>query len=99
MTAKSALTSGGRATLDVSPEVVADFCYRDFLLFIPSGVPSLRAVLSYYSATASVNQEGDVHINDTLQGFGKLFSSSVKFLVSSVAIHPWLLGTTVTARR
>jgi solute carrier family 25 (mitochondrial phosphate transporter), member 23/24/25/41 len=47
------------------------FVVRDFLLFIPAGVPSLRAVLTYYSATASVNQEGDVHINDTLQGFGK----------------------------
>lgn len=44
---------------------------RNFLLFIPSGVPNLRAILSYYSATANVNAEGDVHINDTLQGFGK----------------------------
>ncbi|ETN42151.1 uncharacterized protein HMPREF1541_04092 [Cyphellophora europaea CBS 101466] len=48
--------------------------WRNFLLFIPAGVPNLRAVLSYYSATASVNQEGDVNINDTLQGFGKLCS-------------------------
>jgi solute carrier family 25 (mitochondrial phosphate transporter), member 23/24/25/41 len=48
--------------------------FRNFLLFIPAGVPSLRAVLSYYTATANVNQEGDVHINDTLQGFGKLAS-------------------------
>jgi hypothetical protein len=50
---------------------------RKFLLFLPSGQPSLRAVLSYYSATANVNQEGDVNINDTLQGFGKLSTSHV----------------------
>ncbi|KIV93454.1 hypothetical protein PV10_04667 [Exophiala mesophila] len=46
--------------------------WRNFLLFLPSGQPSLRAVISYYSATANVNQEGDVHINDTLQGFEML---------------------------
>lgn len=44
--------------------------YRNFLLFIPAGTPNLRAVLSYYSSTATVNPEGDVHINDSLQGLG-----------------------------
>lgn len=43
---------------------------RDFLLFIPAGTPNLRAVLSYYSSSATVNQEGDVNINDSLQGLG-----------------------------
>ena len=43
---------------------------RDFLLFIPAGTPNLRAVLSYYSSTATLNPEGDVHINDSLQGLG-----------------------------
>lgn len=43
---------------------------RNFLLFIPAGTPNLRAVLSYYSSTATVNPEGDVHINDSLQGLG-----------------------------
>lgn len=43
---------------------------RDFLLFIPAGTPNLRAVLSYYSSVATVNLEGDVIINDSLQGFG-----------------------------
>jgi hypothetical protein len=43
---------------------------RDFLLFIPAGTPNLRAVLSYYSSTATVNPEGDVNINDSLQGLG-----------------------------
>lgn len=46
--------------------------HRDFLLFVPHGTPSLRAILTYYSATGTVNQEGDVHVNDTLQGMGKL---------------------------
>jgi hypothetical protein len=45
-------------------------CCRNFLLFIPAGTPNLRAVISYYSSTATVNPEGDVHINDSLQGFG-----------------------------
>lgn len=43
---------------------------RNFLLFIPAGTPNLRAVLSYYSSTATLNPEGDVHINDSLQGLG-----------------------------
>jgi hypothetical protein len=43
---------------------------RNFLLFIPAGTPNLRAVLSYYSSTATVNPEGDVHINESLQGLG-----------------------------
>lgn len=72
-----------------SPLVVAgaDMRTRNFLLFIPANIPNLRAVLSYYTATANVNAEGDVHINDTLQGFGKLFSFLFRSFVSSLA-HP-----------
>lgn len=40
------------------------------MLFIPAAAPNLRAVLSYYSSTATLNQEGDVQINDSLQGLG-----------------------------
>lgn len=44
---------------------------RDFLLFIPVSAPSLGAVMSYFSATMKVNQEGDVLISDdTIQGLG-----------------------------
>lgn len=44
---------------------------RDFLLFIPANAPSLQAVMSYFSATMKVNQEGDVLISDdTIQGLG-----------------------------
>ncbi len=47
--------------------------FRDFLLFIPANAPNLRAVLSYYSSTVTVNPEGDVHVSDdTVQGLGKI---------------------------
>ena len=45
--------------------------YRNFLLFIPANTPSLRAVLSYYSSTVTVNAEGDVHVSETIEGLGK----------------------------
>ena len=45
--------------------------YRNFLLFIPAHTPSLRAVLSYYSSTVTVNAEGDVHVSETIEGLGK----------------------------
>lgn len=58
-------------SLRTQTDIVADAINRDFLLFIPHDGTSLRAVLSYYTATGNVNQEGDVHINDSLQGVGK----------------------------
>ncbi|RMD44996.1 hypothetical protein DV735_g79, partial [Chaetothyriales sp. CBS 134920] len=62
--------------------------WRDFLLFLPSGVSNLRAIFSYYSATANVNQEGDVHINDTLQGFGYFIAGGMAGMVSRTATAP-----------
>ena len=45
---------------------------RNFLLFIPATTPNLRAVLSYYTSTVTVNAEGDVHVSDdTVEGLGK----------------------------
>ncbi|KAL1587480.1 hypothetical protein WHR41_03802 [Cladosporium halotolerans] len=45
--------------------------WRDFLLFIPTQAPGLKAVLSYYQSAAQVTPEGDVHISDeSLQGLG-----------------------------
>ena len=42
------------------------------MLFIPADTPSLRAVLSYYSSTVTVNPEGDVTVSDdTVEGLGK----------------------------
>ena len=48
-----------------------DAVNRNFLLFIPANTPSLRAVLSYYSSTVTVNAEGDVHVSETVEGIGK----------------------------
>ena len=48
-----------------------DAVNRNFLLFIPANTPSLRAVLSYYSSTVTVNAEGDVHVSETVEGLGK----------------------------
>ena len=78
---------------------VADFgVLRNFLLFIPAGSPSLRAVISYYASTATVNPEGDVHINDSLQGLGKQppFDSSVlyqTFFITYIYSSSILLAT------
>lgn len=57
---------------------------RNFLLFVPHGVPSLKAILTYYSATASVTHEGDVHVNDPLQGLGILSYFLQIFILSAV---------------
>jgi solute carrier family 25 (mitochondrial phosphate transporter), member 23/24/25/41 len=57
------------------------FVSRNFLLFLPASTASIGAVITYYSATANVNQEGDVHINDTLKGFGKNRRTLCAFLL------------------
>lgn len=49
-----------------------NLAHRNFLLFIPANTPNLRAVLSYYTSTVTVNAEGDVHVSDnTVEGLGK----------------------------
>ena len=60
--------------------------FRDFLLFIPT-TTNLRAILGYYSSKATVNQEGDVHINDTMQGLG-MGTRSVHCFLSVMASRP-----------
>jgi solute carrier family 25 phosphate transporter 23/24/25/41 len=60
---------------------------RSFLLFIPATKANLRAVLSYYSSTATVNQEGDVHINDATKGLGTA-PAPMLCLVSIMASRP-----------
>ncbi|KAI4089023.1 MAG: hypothetical protein LQ348_002746 [Seirophora lacunosa] len=60
--------------------------WRDFLLFIPASTPNLRAVLSYYTSTANVNAEGDVHVSDeAAEGIGRrrFHSSFVQSLVAT----------------
>ncbi|KAI9787167.1 MAG: hypothetical protein M1839_003402 [Geoglossum umbratile] len=45
--------------------------WRDFLLFIPQHTPGLKAVLSYFSSTVTVNPEGDVQISvEKAEGLG-----------------------------
>lgn len=51
--------------------IQADSHDRNFLLFLPAAKPNLRAVLSYYSSTVTLDAEGDVHLtNDTVEGLG-----------------------------
>lgn len=52
--------------------VQADPHDRNFLLFLPATKPNLRAVLSYYSSTVTLDAEGDVHLtNNTVEGLGR----------------------------
>ncbi|KAH6711113.1 mitochondrial carrier domain-containing protein [Leptodontidium sp. MPI-SDFR-AT-0119] len=46
--------------------------WRDFLLFLPTQKsPGLKAVMSYYSSTITLNAEGDTSISEeTLEGLG-----------------------------
>ena len=76
---------------------------RDFLLFIPASTPNLRAVLSYYTSTVTVNAEGDVHVSDeAVEGIGRRQLSST-FVQSFLALFRstpsgHMLGTATTSR-
>lgn len=57
---------------DWFPSTSADSLARNFLLFIPAQAPGLKAVLSYYSSTVTVNSEGDVQVSDeSVEGLGR----------------------------
>ncbi|KAI9686256.1 MAG: hypothetical protein M1822_003912 [Bathelium mastoideum] len=59
--------------------------WRDFLLFIPTHDPGLKAILSYYSATVKVNAEGDVLIShDAMEGLGKRLPHLSHMLFGSI---------------
>ncbi|KAF2230197.1 mitochondrial carrier [Viridothelium virens] len=59
--------------------------WRDFLLFIPTHDPGLKAILSYYSAAVKVNPEGDVSINhDAMEGLGKRLPHLSHMLFGSI---------------
>ncbi|KAL8722133.1 MAG: hypothetical protein Q9225_001326 [Loekoesia sp. 1 TL-2023] len=74
--------------------------WRDFLLFIPASTPNLRAVLSYYSSTVTVNAEGDVHVSDeAVEGIGRrqFFSIFIQPFVALFRVPPssgWRIPTT-----
>jgi solute carrier family 25 phosphate transporter 23/24/25/41 len=60
--------------------------FRNFLLFLPTNAstPALKAVLSYYQSTVSVNAEGDTSIReDTLEGLGTA-SNFLKVLFGAI---------------
>ncbi|MCJ1271411.1 hypothetical protein MMC22_011311 [Lobaria immixta] len=63
--------------------------WRDFLLFLPSSSPNLRAVLSYYSSTVTLNAEGDVHVSkDTAEGLGRHRFPTAYFGVIAKILKP-----------
>ncbi|KAH0553250.1 hypothetical protein GP486_006594 [Trichoglossum hirsutum] len=60
----------------------------DFLLFIPQHTPGLKAVLSYFSSTVTVNPEGDVHISDEkAEGLGTPIDFPSTFLGAVASIY------------
>ncbi|KAF2164842.1 hypothetical protein M409DRAFT_24747 [Zasmidium cellare ATCC 36951] len=51
--------------IDKDHDGTIDFSeWRDFLLFIPTNAPGLKAVFSYYQNTSKLTAEGDVLISD-----------------------------------
>lgn len=67
-----------------------DLISRNFLLFLPATKPNLRAVLSYYSSTVTLDAEGDVHVtSDTVEGLGThLFPKSLFGAIASIGQSP-----------
>jgi solute carrier family 25 (mitochondrial phosphate transporter), member 23/24/25/41 len=60
------------------------------LLFLPTTKPNLRAVISYYSSTVTLDAAGDVHVtNDTFDGLGRhLFSKPLFGNIASIGPSP-----------
>jgi len=62
--------------------------WRNFLLFLPTN-PGLKAVMSYYSSTVTLNAEGDTSISDeTLEGLGYFAAGAVAGVVSRTSTAP-----------
>ncbi|KAL8738372.1 MAG: hypothetical protein Q9181_000843 [Wetmoreana brouardii] len=75
----------------ITMPAMPDQILRDFLLFIPATTPNLRAVLSYYSSTVTVNAEGDVHVSDdAVEGTGRrrFPSSFIESLLATFRASP-----------
>ncbi|KAK5115598.1 hypothetical protein LTR85_009769 [Meristemomyces frigidus] len=68
--------------IDKNHDGTIDFTeWRDFLLFMPTHSAGLRSVLSYYTTTAKLSAEGDVHMSDeALSGLG----TTLDFLKTSM---------------
>ncbi|KAL9000096.1 MAG: hypothetical protein Q9169_001171 [Polycauliona sp. 2 TL-2023] len=75
--------------------------WRDFLLFMPAPTPNLRAVLTYYSSTVTVNAEGDVHVSDeAVEGIGirHFLSRFIESLLATFRASPSSVTPKAAAR-
>lgn len=61
---------------------------RNFLLFVPTQEVGLKAVVSYYQATVSIDAEGDVHVSDAAEGLGRPTFSIKIFDARPVIVQP-----------
>lgn len=63
--------------------------FRNFLLFLPTDTPGLKAVLSYYSSSVTLTAEGDTQFSDeTVEGIGthsSFLPSFISTLFGSIA--------------
>ncbi|KAL1303431.1 hypothetical protein AAFC00_006820 [Neodothiora populina] len=63
--------------------------WRDFLLFLPSQSPGLKAVLSYYQSALKLTAEGDVSVSDdTIQGLGYFLAGGLSGVASRTTTAP-----------
>ncbi len=79
---------GHTSLCSFNDEPGTDNDFRDFLLFIPVNTPGLKAVLSYYTSTVTLNAEGDVAISgDTVEGLGTKIQFPTTFIgaIASIA--------------
>lgn len=70
---------------------MADIFTSDFLLFMPSNSPGLKAVLSYYQSAVKLTAEGDVSLSDeAIHGLGtKAFLTRSLFgAITQIAFRP-----------
>ncbi|KAK4544989.1 hypothetical protein LTR36_003894 [Oleoguttula mirabilis] len=70
------------AYIDKNHDGTIDFTeWRDFLLFMPTHSAGLKSVLSYYTSTAKLSAEGDVHMSDEASSS---FGTTLAFLKTSM---------------
>ncbi|EGP84463.1 uncharacterized protein MYCGRDRAFT_101279 [Zymoseptoria tritici IPO323] len=75
--------------IDKDRDGTIDFSeWRDFLLFIPTNSPGLKAVFSYYQSTSKLTSEGDVQLSDeAIQGLGTILHFLNNALQNKPQLH------------